>query len=151
MKKNMIVALGGCAALLLGCNGGVSTVGKTPEEAGQEIANELCARAESCGTTHIDCASDGTTTTCTGSIEPVTQAECLDGAPAAFTEAVTRADAAGVDRADLDACINAMLGQGCITQAELDAYLEKVNAGMTDAVLREPPAACASLGIPVGG
>lgn len=139
-------------AALVGCTGGVNTTGQTPEEAGQQIADHVCARAAGCGKVHLDCTAGSTgALTCEGEIQPTTTAECLEDAPAAFTSIVMNADANGVSRAELDACVNSLLGESCITQAELDAYLASLNAGMSGARLREPTPECAAIGVVYGG
>lgn len=141
--------------LLVGCNGGVNTVGDTPAQAADEVATEICLNRSSCSDISIDCTVGGEGTRCTGMLgEPPTEeerAECYDMLSTGLVTAFEQADAAGIDRADLDACVNATLAQGCITQAELDAYLAELEAGNDEAELRSAPPECAELGISFGG
>src|SRR5690606_27011565 len=111
--------------LAIGCSTGVSTVGKTPSEAAEEVASHICDNGMGCRGVTIECESDETTTTCTAEFnDPPTEAdrmECYDELSTGLVAPFTQADAAGIAREDIDACVNATLGQGCITQAELDA------------------------------
>lgn len=141
--------------LIVGCNSGVNTVGKTPTEAAEQVADHICDNSMGCRGVSIDCESDGTTTTCTGTFDdPPTEAdlmECYDNLSTGLVTAFSQADAAGIAREDIDACVNATIDQGCITQAELDAYIAALEAGEDEPALRENPPECAALGIAFGG
>lgn len=141
--------------LVAGCNGGVNTVGDTPAVAADEVATEICLNRSSCRPVTISCTTDGEGSTCTAMFDdPPTEAdrmECYDNLSMGLVTAFEQADAAGVERADIDACVNASLSQPCISQAEIDAYIAEYEAGNEDAQLRATPPECETLGIPFFG
>src|SRR5690606_10978117 len=95
--------------LVVGCNSGVSTVGKTPSEAAEEVASHICDNGMGCRGVSIECSTEGDTTTCTGTFnDPPTEAdrmECYDGLSTGLVNAFAEADAAGIAREDIDACV----------------------------------------------
>lgn len=142
------------AIAALGCSSGVSTVGDTPAVAAEEVADAICYGNE-CPGASVSCTTTGDMTTCEGELQTiVTETErnmCFSQLSGSLVGAFEQADMAGVAREDIDACINATLDRGCITQAELDAYIAEREAGNDDAELVENPPECEALGLVLGG
>lgn len=150
MRQGTILGL---TLMMLGCSNSVSTVGDTPAVAAEEVADAICY-GNSCPSADIECTSSGGVTTCEGELglEPsVTEMNmCYDSLSSSLVTAFEQADAAGVAREDIDACLNASLNRDCITQAELDAYIAELEAGNDEATLVENPPECERLGLVFG-
>jgi hypothetical protein len=137
-----------CAALVIfaACGGGesVDIVGKSPEAQADDIAAALCSYEADCGDVDIDCTFNQTTMTteCTGTIMTVTYDACYADERADIFGDLSQCNFTAAQEQQLQNCINASLDQPCVTQAELDAYVAKLEAGDESAELRPEPPAC---------
>ena len=135
-----VVACGGDDGLT------VDIRGLTAEEAADEAAGALCEWAAECGQVSYECSSDGTTTTCAGTIEPMTYTACY-----ADLQAEMRADFVGcelttAEQVLVNDCVNGMLAVPCLTQAQVDANAEAMEQDLDPPYQTDPPVACEQVG-----
>jgi hypothetical protein len=132
-----------------GDDDGTSSVdirGLTAEEAAAVSAEAICNQSVRCGAVSYECSSDGQTTTCTGTIEPVQYQECyLD------LEPEMRGDFEGCELTEAQAlqandCVNAMADAPCLTQAQVDANAAAREVGDDPPYGGELPVACEQIG-----
>lgn len=146
MKQFLHSLVVGCALAACGGGNSIDIVGESPENQADEIAGALCDKQVECGTTTISCTQTGDMIDCTGMIEhDQTYDACYAETRPEVLEDLSSCDLTTDQERELQSCINATLDQSCITQAELDAYIEKVEAGDENATLRDPPPECAGL------
>lgn len=130
-----------CLVVFAACGGGgssVSIVGDPPEVAAAEIADAYCDLQVECGEVTITCDAES----CVGTIEDVEYAACYSEAEADFLANIESCDLTAEEEQAAEDCANALLAQPCITQAELDAYVDEINAGNEPEFPRQPPAVC---------
>lgn len=129
------------------CGGGgssVSIVGDTPEQQAETIADALCDKQVECRQATIDCETDPETQMldCTGTFEDVDYDECVaDNEPGILAD-FQNCELTAEEEAIVEDCVNALLAQPCISQAELDAYIAEIEAGNEPEEPREYPEAC---------
>lgn len=130
------------------CGGGggasVSIVGDEPADQAAEIADASCSRQQECGAATIDCQTDPETQMleCIGTIEEVDEAECIESREATFLSIFENCELTAEDEGAIEDCINALLAQSCISQAEIEEYAAEVEAGNEPEPLREYPEVC---------
>lgn len=134
-------------ALALGCgggSGGASIIGAEPAEQAEEIASVLCEWEDECGNVTISCSFMNNMTDCTGTIEQVTFDQCYAETHPDFLALFQTCPDLTVDQErTIQTCFNSVAGESCISQAELDAYVAKLEAGDETATLRDPVPECA--------
>jgi len=128
------------------CGGGesVDIVGKSPEAQADDIAAAVCSYEADCGDVDIDCTYNQSTmmTDCTGTIDKVTYDACYAEERPEILADLAQCNFTAAQEQQIEDCINARLDQSCVTQAELDAFVVKLEAGDETAELRPQPAAC---------
>jgi hypothetical protein len=115
----------------------------------RNILDAFCDRGVECGGYEIECAAsaprDGSagTTACSAVLTPMDYTACREEVDEE-REDITRCLGLFNDEelARIDACITAMVHAPCRTQAELDAYAERLAAGDYDAEFVRPPPEC---------
>ena len=137
-------------AAMAACGGGgtsVDIVGDTPEEAAAEVAEAQCSRIAECGDATVNCTTDPETQMldCVGTIEELTAEDeqaCVMETEDNVLAVLEGCELTAEQQGTLSDCINALLDQPCITQAELDEYAAEIEAGNEPEDLREYPAIC---------
>ena len=120
--------------------------GKSGDEAARLLATRLCEREVRCGQASIECSSGGpaggspTTTRCMGQITPVTAAECFDDVFNDLSDVLGCKPITGAEATILRACFEPQIGRACVTQAELDAAVQRAQAGQSSNLNSRPPA-----------
>jgi hypothetical protein len=123
--------------------------GAEPAEGAEAILDALCDWGVECGGYEIECTAgappDGSagTVACSATQKPMAYTECREEVDEE-REDITRCLGLFNDEevAKIDACITAMVNVPCRTQAELDAYAERVAAGDYDTEIVPTPAEC---------
>jgi hypothetical protein len=135
------------ACFAIGCSGSskVSIVGKSADEQAHEIADKVCEQSAECGLITISCGGAGEEFSCTGTIEPDDYQECYDELEPDIREDFERCDLTAAQEQRVEDCINALLGQSCVSQSELDAYVDEINAGNEPEWPRPFPTECAGI------
>ena len=122
----------------------IDVSGATPEQAADDVADAFCSWQAKCGTVTVECSGpvDGEPT-CTGEIQETDFQACFDELRADVLEDLRCRELSADETRTVNACINKMITNACVTRAELDAYLEALEAGEDDAEeLIEVPAEC---------
>ena len=129
------------------CGGGgssVSIVGDTPEQQAETVADALCDELVACGQATLDCPFNEETQMieCTGMIEDVDYDACFAQYEPGFLSDFQNCELTAEEEGLVEDCLNAILAQPCITQEELDAYGDEIEAGNEPEPLREYPEVC---------
>jgi hypothetical protein len=110
------------SSLWLGCAGDEPL---SPGEAATDVAIALCDWIDECGQWEFECGEDG----CTASQVAITEAECVADRQLDDFEDVECGDLASDQVALVDDCIDGLVARDCVTQAEIDAYLDALESG----------------------
>lgn len=140
LKLSRAILLSGLASLGFACGGGD---GVSPEEAASEVTDAMCEWIGQCGQWEIDCSGDPET--CAATLVEVPHAECVTDRELDFA-GVECGDLTADEEALVDDCVAGLVARACITQAQVDAYLEALAKGEQPEEPGEaPPAACVEL------
>jgi len=135
---------------LVACGGDdgltVDIRGLTEEEAADVSAGAICTRWSECGDVSYECSSDGTTTTCVGTIEPVTYAACYTDLQPEMREDFVGCELTTAEQVLVNDCVNGMLAAPCLTQGQVDANAEAMEQELDPPYGTEPPIACQQVG-----
>ena len=136
----------------------VELSGKTPTEGAAIAAQAVCAHDARCGRVSISCEGSGAaggnggtaSTTCVGTIRPVSRDDCYADANEDIAQLLTCA-APTADQIDmLETCFDMLASVPCVTQAEADERARAAEMGVSPPG-KEVPAACALLAEPPPG
>ena len=121
--------------------------GKSVEQAAEDIASALCHHMASCGNVTFSCSSscdrnDNCTTSCTGTIEPITYDECLAKVQQDFQQMLECAEPTEEEQGQISACVNDTVAQRCLSQKEIDAMAKDLEQGNE---VSNQPASCESM------
>ena len=130
-----------CLVVFAACGGGggssVSIVGDPPADQAAEIADAICDQAQECGEVNVDCTFNQETEMfeCVGTIAdaPAHDACVAEEEPNYDCELTTE------EQQVVEDCINALLAEPCVTQAELDEYIEELEMGSEEPLRPLPP------------
>lgn len=140
MRINLASLSLGLALVTFGCGSDeIDITGDTPEQAAAEIATAVCERNVECGSPDVTCNSTQSGVDCTGTIEPVVYDQCVAELKPDIQMDLQACDLTPEQEATVNGCINAMLAQDCITQAELDAAVVEIEAGREPTLGQVPP------------
>lgn len=133
------------AVFAMGCGGdGVSIKGNDPVADGRAVTNAICEWQAECGSWEIDCS--GSPLQCTATPKPVTFQECeaeeLQDITGDFTCA---GDLSASEKQLVEKCVNNVVSSDCITQAEMDAYLDAIERGEEPMPPSDTPPECDTL------
>lgn len=120
--------------------------GDSPEEAADEVATAACDWSARCGEVSIECGgSSAGDTSCTGTIQEVTWASCYEDTHPEILADLRCADLTEEEAAQVNACVNGVISQDCVTMAQLQEHLDRVEAGEEPPPLLELPPECEAL------
>lgn len=120
--------------------------GDSPEEAADEVATAACDWSARCGEVSIECGGTSAgDTTCTGTIEEVSWASCYEEVHPEILADFRCAELTEEQTARVNACVNGVISQDCVTMAQLQDYLDRMEAGEEPPELLEVPAECEAL------
>lgn len=120
--------------------------GLTADEQADVAADALCDWAAECGQVSYDCSSDGTTTTCTGTIETTTYQACYAETEPDMLEDFQGCTLTADQEATINGCLNAMVAEPCLTQDQVDANAAAMEQGEDPPYGGDAQAACTPLG-----
>jgi len=129
----------------------VTLTGKSPSEAAQDAATAICDRNARCGIVDISCTG-GTdaATQCSASIDHPDTASCVAQEQASLDKLLSCTALTASERDSVQQCVDALVAQPCVSQAEADALAMLAQEGM--ALPPDlPPTACAPLEQPIPG
>ena len=125
-----------CLVVFAACGGGggssVSIVGDPPAEAAAEIADAICDQIVECGEVNFDCTFNQETqmVDCVGTIEEgPTHADCVAEEEPDILADLEACELTTEEQQLVEDCLNEQLAASCVTQEELDAWLEEVEMG----------------------
>lgn len=107
----------------------VDIVGKPPAEQAEIVADALCDAIVTCGQPNFEFTQEGETLICTATIEEADYAECVAEEEPDILADLEACDLTAEEEQTVQSCLNAQLAQPCVTQAQLDAYCDEVEAG----------------------
>jgi hypothetical protein len=137
-----------CLVVFAACGGGggssVSIVGDPPAEQAAEIADAICDQLVECGEVAVDCTFNQETQMieCVGTIEDVDHAACVGENEPDILADLEACELTAEEEQLGEDCINAQLAQPCVTQEELDEYIEETEMGNEPPPLRDLPESC---------
>ena len=147
MRLSSMTLLCSLSAIISACGGPseISLVGKTAAEQTQSIVKAVCDYAVECGNYSMDCAgtSDGSSE-CTASFETVTYDECsADMNQELQVQTICWNELGDADFfALVESCINALTAPACVTDDEIQAYVDALNTGEDPGSIRPEPEVC---------
>ncbi len=132
---------------LIGCGGNdVSVSGDDPIADGEDVTNALCEWESDCGEWDYECTTTNSVTDCVATKTAVSYEACRAEELPDAIEAFQCAGALTSSERDLvNRCINKLTDTSCISQAEMDEYLAKIERGEEPSSLRPDPAECEAL------
>ena len=159
MKLSPLMIIGILGCLLSACGSasssdsnsesGITLEGKTATEQAEAIVGAFCTHTAECGSYSMSCSSssDEEGVSCSSSHSPVSYDECREDMLEDL-QAQTQCWSEQEDQSFvsiIEECINAMVGQACVTQEEMDIYVDAMNAGEEPVSPRPQPEACAQI------
>lgn len=125
--------------------------GKSPSEASQEAATAICNRNAKCGIVDISCTG-GTdaATQCSASIDHPDAKTCVAQEQPSLEKLLSCAALTASEVETIQQCVDALVAQPCVTQAEAESLALTAQEGMA-LPPNLPPAVCASLEQPIAG
>lgn len=137
----------GVAVLMyaVGCGGdGVTIKGNDPVADGRAVTDAVCEWQAECGTWEVNCS--GSPLQCTATRVAITFQECESEELEDITSDFTCAgDLSASEKQLVEDCVNDIVDSGCVTQAEMDAYLDAIERGEDPNPPGDPPAECETL------
>ncbi len=130
------------ALFLAACGGdgsSISIVGEPHADQAAEIAGAICEQVAECGELNFEFTGDPVM--CTGTIAPGNEQACLDETEPGVLADLESCNFTAEQEQVVQDCINAQIAEPCVTQAEVDAYCDELEAG-SEEPLRPLPAAC---------
>jgi hypothetical protein len=123
----LLLALSACG----GDDDGVDVVGDTPQEAAEEITNATCDKLVECGTWNLDLEFDdqGNVTSCTPTHMDVDKDACVAEDLSDVQEELECAMPTDDEAEMINACINDLLDQDCISEEEVNAICDALENG----------------------
>ncbi len=121
----------------------VDISGLSDQAAADHIADTMCKHMEVCPQATFECSStpDGPTT-CTGELVSMTYNECYQDLQPDIQEDLEQVELTADQEQLVNDCVNGMLAQDCMTQAELDEIVDAMNRGEDPDWGEDYPAAC---------
>ena len=121
--------------------------GLGPDEAAAHIADQMCQYMQVCGMVMYECeGSSGGDTMCTGTIEYPPYGYCHAELSTDIRDDLFCEPLSPTEEVNVNDCINAMLAEPCLTQAQVDANAAAMAAGEDFPYGGTVPAACYMLG-----
>jgi len=131
----------------------VEISGKSPAEAAAVAGRAFCTHEAACGSVSIVCLGGGSagatgsdasapTFVCTATIEPVVYDVCYADISADIERLLMCAAPTPDQTNMLEVCFDTLVARSCATQAEVDAQVRAIEAGV-EPTRDPPPAACA--------
>jgi len=150
MRAISPLVLSSLLALQAACGGGddeVDIVGDTPDEAADEITDATCDKQVDCGRWEIELEFDdqGNVVNCTPTLVEVDHEACVADNRPDIREDLECAMPTDEESEMINACINDLLGQDCISEEEVDAFCDAIIAGEDPDDPGEQPASCEAL------
>lgn len=134
------------AFLAVACGGdsSISIVGQPPEQQADTLADASCDAQVECGEVNFDFGTDPETQmpTCVATIEDADYEACIDETRPEIYETLSTCELSAEDEQVIQDCFNAQLALPCISQAQLDAYCDEIEAGNEPESPGETPAVC---------
>jgi hypothetical protein len=121
----------------------VNIAGLTDEAAAEHIADTLCQHMAVCPQATFECSStsDGPTV-CSGELDYMTYSECYQEIKPDILEDLEQVELTVAQEQLVNNCVNGMIAQDCMTQAELDEIVDAMNRGEEPDLGEDYPAAC---------
>ncbi len=121
----------------------VNISGLSDQAAADHIADTMCKHMEACPQAVFECSStpDGPAT-CSGELEYITYNECYQDVHPDILENLEQVELTVAQEQLVNDCINGMIAQDCMPQAELDDIVDAMNRGEEPEWEDDYPAAC---------
>ncbi len=131
----------------------VDISGMSDELAAETIADTMCEHYETCGQASFSCSSspNGQDPVCTGELEYMDYDECYQEVKPDILDDLEQVELTAAEEQLVNSCINAMVAQPCMTQADVDDMVEAMNNGEEPDWDDEIPVECEQLEQIFGG
>ena len=149
---NVIVSCGIIALAWGGCNPDpisrpiVDIRGLSDADAADDIADAICSQAVECGVATYSCSSSSEGgEVCEGTVETVSYADCYVEVNEEIYEDLQGVELSEGEMEIVNGCVNAMVANDCVTQAQVDANVAAMNSGDDPDFEETIPVECAQI------
>jgi len=152
LRQMTILMIAACVGIHAGaCNTDdaplrVDISGLSDPAAAEHLADTMCQHWETCGQASFECSSsvDGPTV-CTGEVVFQDYNECYQEVHPDILDDLEQVELTAAEEQLVNDCVNAMLAQKCLTQADVDEIVDAMNRGEEPDWEEDMPAACAEM------